>query len=76
MFFLLIMIKGIFKTYNTAGTFCYPLAFFVNTILLRMVKLLIVFIWFHHIDTINGVTSLLEPNFISKVTLLNEDYFP
>jgi len=31
-----------------------------------MVKLLIVFIWFHHIDTINGVTSLLEPNFISK----------
>jgi len=41
-----------------------------------MVILLILLIWFHHIDTIlSGVTSLVEPYFISKVTLLNEDYF-
>jgi len=32
--------------------FCYPLSNFVITILLSMVILLILLIWFHHMDTI------------------------
>jgi len=37
-----------------------------------MVELLILLIWFHHMDIILVVLLV----FISKVTLLNEDYFP
>jgi len=48
VFFLLIKIKGIFETLNPAVPFCY-LEQFVITILISMVILLI---WFHHLDTI------------------------
>jgi len=47
--FLLIMIMGIFKTSNPAGTFLLP--FFIP-ILVSMVILLILLISFHHMDTI------------------------
>jgi len=40
-----------------------------------MVMLLILLIWFHHMDTIL-VVFLVLLNFESKVTLMNEDYFP
>jgi len=36
-----------------------------------MVELLILRIWFHHMDIILAMLLV----FISKVTLLNEDYF-
>jgi len=46
---------------------------FCITILLSMVILLILLIWFHHMDTILLVL-LVCLNFISKDSLLNEDY--
>ena len=70
VFFLLIMIKVTFKTYNPAGTFLLPLSNFVITILLS-----IAYMVSPHGYHTSGVTSLVEPNFISKVSLLNEDYF-
>jgi len=44
------MIKGIFETYNPAGTFLLPLRIFFITILLSMMILLILLTWFHHMD--------------------------
>jgi len=46
------MIKGIFKTYNRAGTFLLHLSNVCITILISMVILLILLIWFHHMNTI------------------------
>jgi len=46
------MIKGIFRKYNPAGTFLLPLNIFVIVVLISMVILLILHIWFNHVDTI------------------------
>ena len=46
------MIKGIIKSYNRAGTFLLHLSNVFITILISMVILLILLIWFHHMDTI------------------------
>jgi len=51
-YIVLIMIKGIFNTYNPAGTFLLSLSNYFITILLSMVMLLILLLWFHHMDTI------------------------
>jgi len=53
------MIKGIFMTYNPAGTFLLPLSTLFITILLSMMILLILLIWFHHMDTILVVLLVL-----------------
>jgi len=48
LYLLLIIIKGIFRAYNPAGTFLLPMSNFLITILLRMVTLLFLLILFRH----------------------------
>ena len=71
VFFRLIMIKGIFETYNLAGTFMLPLSNFTQHGYIAYFAYIVSPHGYHT----SGVTSLFEPNFISYVTLLNEDYF-
>jgi len=74
VFFLLIKIKGIFKTSHPVGTFLLPLRNCVSPFYLVLYILHILLKWFYHMDTIL-VVLLVFLNFISKVTLLNKDYF-
>ena len=60
-FSLMIMITGIFKAYTPAGT-------------LIPVILLSLLIRFHHMDIILVLLLVCLTYYISKVTLLNEDY--
>ena len=60
---------------TAAGTFVLPLSNLCITILLSMVMLLILlYMVSPHGYHTSGVTSLCEPNIISKDSLLNEDY--
>ena len=45
-------------------------------VLLSKVILLILLIWFHHMDTIVVLLVFLNLTLYLKFTLLNEDYFP
>jgi len=45
-------------------------------VLLSKMILLILLIWFHHMDTIVVLLLFLNLTLYLKFTLLNEDYFP
>jgi len=46
------MIRGIFETQHSTGTFLLPLSILFITTLLSMVILLVLLLWLHPIDTI------------------------
>ena len=70
------MIKGILKTYNPAGTFLLP---FSNICYQHFTEHGNIAYFAYIVPPqgyqTQGIVNLLEPNFISKVTKLDDDYF-